>query len=746
MSAGKHGGSRKGRLVPVLALVGGLLLAVLLAALPLDTAGQMVVVVALIGVQWIAASIDDGERLRLPRLVLIVAGLLISLRYLIWRGTYTLYANDVVSLVAVYLLFFAELYALLIHVLGSFISIHSFRRCSLTLADMPAGAVPPSVDVFVPSYNEDPHMLEVTLRAALSMRYPGSVDIFLLDDGGTDEKINDPDPVRALAARERRKTLSALCQRLGVNYIARLRNERAKAGNLNYALSRTGADLVVVFDADHVPAVDFLDRTVPWMMHDPDVFLVQTPHFMINPDAVSRNLFRAFSRMPGESDMFYMCIQRGLDFWGSSYFCGSAALLRRRHLEEVGGLAGESVTEDAETALELHCRGYKSVYTAEPMVAGLAPESLTSFVVQRMRWAQGMTQILLLKRPFLRPGLSWYQRLGYLNSILFWLFPFARTIFIFAPLAYLIFGLEVYNASLGEIFVYTVPHVIATYTITTALYGRTRWPLVSEIYELMQCLFTLKALIKVLVNPRTPSFVVTPKGETLDDTAVSPLAKPFYLLFLLSVAGFAFGLWRLWEFTLTRELTVVVLLWHLFNFAIIMAALGALLELRQLRASPRMPVREKGRLTLADGRRLVVNIKDISAGGVGLCRPAAPHDLQIGGTAVLSVKAHALERAVELPVVIRALTPRCIGVSFEPASSQSADELVAYVFGDSKRWEYFQFRSTRYMPFGQALKVIGFLAEKSLKQHLKVVVRLCWQGWLQWGLPLNQTRTRKNES
>ncbi|MEJ2445429.1 MAG: hypothetical protein P8Y42_18580, partial [Exilibacterium sp.] len=93
-----------------------------------------------------------------------------------------------------------------------------------------------------------------------------------------------------------------------------------------------------------------------------------------------------------------------------------------------------------------------------------------------------------------------------------------------------------------------------------------------------------------------------------------------------------------------------------------------------------------------------------------------------------------------------ALTPRCIGVSFEPASSQSADELVAYVFGDSKRWEYFQFRSTRYMPFGQALKVIGFLAEKSLKQHLKVVVRLCWQGWLQWGFPFNQTRTRKNES
>jgi cellulose synthase (UDP-forming) len=94
--------------------------------------------------------------------------------------------------------------------------------------------------------------------------------------------------------------------------------------------------------------------------------------------------------MPGESEIFYRIVQHGLDAWHSSFFCGSAAILRRRHLDEIGGLSGETVTEDAETALRLHAKGYKSAYVGKPMVLGLQPETFTGFIGQRCRWAQGM--------------------------------------------------------------------------------------------------------------------------------------------------------------------------------------------------------------------------------------------------------------------------------------------------------------------------------------------------------------------
>src|SRR5690606_18200646 len=137
---------------------------------------------------------------------------------------------------------------------------------------------------------------------------------------------------------------------LGVNYLTRLANKNAKSGNLNAALQHTEGDLVAIFDADHAPTKDFLQHTVGYFIKNPKLFLVQTPHFFINPDPLERSL-NTFDRMPSENEMFYGIVQRGLDRWGASFFCGSAALLRRSALEQVGGFSGRTIVEDCETAL-----------------------------------------------------------------------------------------------------------------------------------------------------------------------------------------------------------------------------------------------------------------------------------------------------------------------------------------------------------------------------------------------------------
>ncbi len=121
----------------------------------------------------------------------------------------------------------------------------------------------PTVDVFIPSYNESIEIVAPTLAAAKRMTYPaGKLNVFLLDDGGTDAKVSSDDPMQAAQALNRRASMQALCAELGVRYLARAENSHAKAGNLNNGLAHSDGDIVAVFDADHVPAQDFLTETV----------------------------------------------------------------------------------------------------------------------------------------------------------------------------------------------------------------------------------------------------------------------------------------------------------------------------------------------------------------------------------------------------------------------------------------------------------------------------------------------------
>jgi len=87
-----------------------------------------------------------------------------------------------------------------------------------------------------------------------------------------------------------------------------------------------------------------------------------------------------------------------------------------------------------------------------------------------------MIQILLLRSPLWTRGLSMAQRVCYLNACMFWLFGFARMIFFLSPLMFLVFNLRVYNASLTQVLVYAVPHLVASYFVSNQLYGKLRHP------------------------------------------------------------------------------------------------------------------------------------------------------------------------------------------------------------------------------------------------------------------------------
>ena len=378
------------------------------------------------------------------RLMVMLLAAFISVRYHAWRIFYTLPSVSSPGFVPGLLVYLAEVLTFVSFLLGLFVNIRPApsRMAAIRLPPLPPERVP-TVDVYVPTYNEEPELLRTTLLATIQIDYPaGRHTVYLLDDGGSEQKRGDKDPAKAAQALARHEELKALCTELGCVYLTRARNEHAKAGNLNAALPRTQGDLILILDADHIPTQDILQNTVPHFLGDERLSLVQTPHFFSNPDPIEHNL-GVFRQMPGEIEMFYAAIQRGLDFWNGAFFCGSAALIRRKALESVGGLASSTTTEDAETDCELHARGWHSLYVDRPMVAGLSPESISAFLLQRCRWAQGMIQLLILKNPLMYGRLGFAQRLAYFSSALYWTFPVTRFIFLLAPIFYIWFSLGI---------------------------------------------------------------------------------------------------------------------------------------------------------------------------------------------------------------------------------------------------------------------------------------------------------------
>jgi cellulose synthase (UDP-forming) len=648
-----------------------------------------------------------------------------STRYMIWRVTETMPSDSPLSIIGGIFLLGAETYGYILLLLSTFLSVDVYKRPPRP-APLSASACP-TVDILIPSYNEPDDLLEVTLTAALNVNYPaGRVKVYLLDDGGTDSKRNQPDPTKAAEAQARHDHLKEVCARLGAHYLTREKNNHAKAGNINAALQKTDGELILILDADHIPSTDILTRTVGYFVEDPKLFLVQTPHFFLNPDPLERNL-DTFRRMPSENEMFYSVIQRGLDGLNAAFFCGSAALLRRKYIMEIGGIQGDTITEDTETALELHSRGYRSAYVDRPMVAGLSPETFSGFIVQRMRWTQGMVQIFLLKNPLLKKGLTLAQRIGYFNSCFYWFFPLARMAFILGPLLYLLFGIQVYVGDLSDFLMYGLPHIVGALMLSSILYGHTRWAFASELYEVIQSIHCSGAILQVLRNPRSPSFAVTPKGENLDENFVSPLARPFYILIAIVCLGQIAGIIRFLIDPVGVGVISVLLFWNTFHLLLLVSALGVLYERSQQRVFPRFDT-DRPVTLYQPGTDIAGTMTDISVTGMGVRIPDTGSSRFAAGDAFT---ANAQELGATSPTqlnlkvlsVLNEPGSQKLGLSFDIRTPDQWSAVVALMYSRSENWK--AFRDNRARADHMGAKIAG-LVRSSLSHaliHIRAITR-----------------------
>lgn len=420
----------------------------------------------------------------------------------------------------------------------------------------------------------------------MAMDYPADkMRVLLLDDG-------------------RREDFRDFAEQVGVEYVTRDNNTHAKAGNINHALSHTSGEFVAIFDCDHVPARSFFQMTLGWFLRERDLGLVQTPHAFYSPDPFEKNLGQ-FRKVPNEGELFHRLVQDGNDLWNASFFCGSCAVLRRSALDEIGGIAVDTVTEDAHTALRMQRKGWGTAYINIPLAAGLATESLAAHIGQRIRWARGMTQILRIENPLFASGLTLPQRLCYFNATTHFLFAIPRLIFLTIPLVYLLFGkVNIYGYT-WAVLAYAFPHLILSTLTNSRIQGRYRFSFWNEIYEVVLAPYILFPTLLALINPRLGRFNVTSKGGIVRRSYFDwRIALPYLLLLALNIAGLVMAERRLISDPAHRDTIIMNAAWALYSTMILSVAASVAWEKRKLRSGASLRAKVPATLKLASDRQI----------------------------------------------------------------------------------------------------------------------------------------------
>jgi cellulose synthase (UDP-forming) len=706
-------------------------LSIPLIVTPLELEQQGFIAVAFVAIGWISVKLEsklkNAQISEYLHLFLVWMSLLTTSRYLYYRISYTLNFDNWLNGLTCALLFGAEFYAIMTLVVSFFQTLKIKDRKSIDLSLFPQEQWL-KVDIYIPTYNEDVEIVRKTAIAAMAIDYPADKkQVYVLDDG------------RAEKYRARREELRSMCEEVGCTMLVRDNNDHAKAGNINTAMKRTGGDLILILDCDHIPTRQILTETVGFFLVNEKVALVQTPHWFYNPDPFERNLLTE-GTIPVGNELFYKVLQKGNDFWNAAFFCGSAAIVRKKYLLQVGGIAVETVTEDCHTAFRLHSLGYESIYYDKIMVAGLAPEKFSAYVGQQVRWARGMAQILRIENPLTNPKLNLRlpQRICYFSATSHFFYGFPRLIYAIVPTLFLLFGVRPVLGLGLETLAYAIPHILLALNANYITFKHVRFSFWNEILEFVMAYQSGIVTMMALINPSLGSFNVTDKGiqvtkRSFDWQSVFPL---LLVTGLILSALIAVPFWLILR-PEDAEAVLVNTLWCLFNLTLLSASILVALEQPQLRRAHRLDRKLNVRLFYHDDV-IVGQTVNVSETGAQIQLESwlnLPDEIEIELVGDFGTTVRLNSRIVWTKPVSDSQV--LISVDYIEPNQAQLDRLVLVLYSDVKEW-YSQNRSNVDAPFasfwflakgvGRAFRPIQAAQSRKVRKHVLAHCQLYWNG------------------
>lgn len=490
---------------------------------------------------------------------------------------------------------------------------------------------PISVDIFFPSYDEEPELVKLSILDAQKVTYPHDITmtIHLLDDG-------------------RRESMKQLAKELGVNYITRANNVGFKAGNLRNAMEQTSGDFIVICDADTRPFPTILENTLGYFT-DPDVAWVQTPQWFFDiPEGhtlteswqrklgvVGKYSALFIQKFVGEirvgydpfvnnPQMFYDVIQRRRNWVNGSFCCGAGSVHRRdavmqsalinfsdnlqaseldtlkkvkkltkeKELDpvvaesiKVGALADTELTpykfhvsEDIYTSMVLHgdqTRTWKSVLHPQVESKMLSPQDLQTWMVQRFKYAGGTIDLAFNDNPIFKRGMTWKQKMMYATTMWSYLGALWNMVFLFSPIVYLFSGVAPVAAYTMDFYKHILPFMLLNeLAFMVGTWGIAGYQSKASFISFFSV--NLKAILTV-VRGQKISFPATPKDR--QEGNFIHLVWPQIAVVIVTIAAllFAIGNYVFFHNTMAFSLSGILtnIFWSLNNIFAMSGLIGA---------------------------------------------------------------------------------------------------------------------------------------------------------------------------
>lgn len=256
-----------------------------------------------------------------------------------------------------------------------------------------------SIDIYLPICGEPFEIVANTWRYVKLLDWPAHLlKVWVLDDGYSDDA-------------------QKLAKEMGFEYVRRdNRPTLKKAGNIRNAFKISDGQFIVILDADFCPRHDFLHETIPYLISDPKIAIVQTPQFF-EIKSTQTWVEQAASSV---QELFYRLIQVSRNTWGASICVGSCGIYRRSALEPMGGTYPIEHSEDLHTGFSMLMAGFKVYYIPINLAMGVCPDTHPGFFIQQYRWCTGSTS-LLTNPMFWKHKLPLMARLSFLSGMGYYL-------------------------------------------------------------------------------------------------------------------------------------------------------------------------------------------------------------------------------------------------------------------------------------------------------------------------------------